>query len=177
MGHSRRARDFRRVWLGRNGAAVVPLECSNGWAGTIECTTHTALYGYPKHEREQVRAKRVERWRHSGGLTTADLAAELRINPRALTCWAWARGRERVAASGRFRRARRRPEAEHGRTAASSATSRPAVTRRLAPPVRQPQMDFTLRELAASMSSAHRLRAVTSQFSTKSSRALLFLSK
>lgn len=44
-------------------------------------------------------AKRVERWRDSG-LTTAEFAAELGINPRSLTFWAWALKRE---ASGQKR--------------------------------------------------------------------------
>jgi transposase-like protein len=38
-------------------------------------------------------AKRVERWRDSG-LTTAEFAGELGINPRTLTYWAWALKRE-----------------------------------------------------------------------------------
>jgi hypothetical protein len=38
-------------------------------------------------------AKRVERWRDSG-LTTAEFAAGLGINPRTLTYWAWALKRE-----------------------------------------------------------------------------------
>jgi hypothetical protein len=38
-------------------------------------------------------AKRVERWRDSG-LTTAEFAAELGINSRTLTYWAWALKRE-----------------------------------------------------------------------------------
>jgi len=44
-------------------------------------------------------AKRVARWRDSG-LTTAEFAAELGVNPRTLTYWAWALKRE---ASGRKR--------------------------------------------------------------------------
>ncbi len=57
-------------------------------------------------EHERVRgnreewAKRVERWRASG-LTTAEFAAELGVNPRTLTYWKWllgkgARGEKRV---------------------------------------------------------------------------------
>jgi len=38
-------------------------------------------------------AKRVERWRDSG-LTTAQFAAELGINPHSLTYWAWTLKRE-----------------------------------------------------------------------------------
>ena len=38
-------------------------------------------------------AKRVERWRDSG-MTTAEFAAELGINPRSLTYWAWTLKRE-----------------------------------------------------------------------------------
>jgi hypothetical protein len=44
-------------------------------------------------------AKRVERWRDSG-LTTAEFAAELGINPHSLTYWAWTLKRE---ASGQKR--------------------------------------------------------------------------
>jgi hypothetical protein len=44
-------------------------------------------------------AKRVERWRDSG-LTTAEFAAELGINSRTLTYWAWTLKRE---ASGKKR--------------------------------------------------------------------------
>lgn len=49
-------------------------------------------------EREEW-AKRVKRWRDSG-LTTAEFATELGINPRTLTYWAWSLKRE---ASGRKR--------------------------------------------------------------------------
>ena len=38
-------------------------------------------------------AKRVERWRDSG-LTCAEFAAELGINPRTLTYWKWVLGKE-----------------------------------------------------------------------------------
>ena len=38
-------------------------------------------------------AKRVERWRDSG-LTAAEFAAELGINPHSLTYWAWTLKRE-----------------------------------------------------------------------------------
>ena len=44
-------------------------------------------------------AKRVERWRDSG-LTTAEFAAELGINPHSVTYWAWALKRE---AGGKMR--------------------------------------------------------------------------
>ncbi|HET7544601.1 MAG TPA: hypothetical protein VFK05_32245 [Polyangiaceae bacterium] len=49
-------------------------------------------------EREEW-AKRVEPWRDSG-LTTAEFATELGINPRTLTYWAWTLKRE---ASGKKR--------------------------------------------------------------------------
>lgn len=59
--------------------------------------------GEPKQKRTRVEreewAKRVERWRDSG-LTTAEFAAELGINPRTLTYWAWTLKRE---ASGKKR--------------------------------------------------------------------------
>jgi transposase-like protein len=50
-------------------------------------------------EHERVRgnreewAKRVERWRDSG-LTTAEFASELGVNPRTLTYWKWLLGKE-----------------------------------------------------------------------------------
>jgi len=51
----------------------------------------------PKQKRTRVSreewAKRVERWRDSG-LTTAEFAAELGINPHSLTYWAWTLKRE-----------------------------------------------------------------------------------
>jgi len=51
----------------------------------------------PKQKRARVEreewAKRVERWRDSG-LTTAEFAAELGINPKTLTYWAWTLKRE-----------------------------------------------------------------------------------
>ena len=57
----------------------------------------------PKQKRTRVEreewAKRVERWRDSG-LTTAEFAAELGINPKTLTYWAWTLKRE---ASGKRR--------------------------------------------------------------------------
>jgi hypothetical protein len=57
----------------------------------------------PKQKRTRVEreewAKRVERWRESG-LTTAEFAAELGINPKTLTYWAWTLKRE---ASGKKR--------------------------------------------------------------------------
>jgi transposase-like protein len=46
----------------------------------------------PRVSREEW-AKRVERWRDSG-LTTAEFAAELGINPHSLTYWAWTLKRE-----------------------------------------------------------------------------------
>ena len=67
----------------------------------------------PKQKRTRVEreewAKRVERWRDSG-LTTAEFAAELGINPKTLTYWAWTLKRE---ASGKKRvwPAKKRPVA------------------------------------------------------------------
>jgi hypothetical protein len=58
-------------------------------------------------------AKRVERWRDSG-LTTAEFAAELGINPRTLTYWAWMLKRE--ASGGK----RHRPAKARKQTAASA---------------------------------------------------------
>lgn len=61
----------------------------------------------PKRKRTRVEreewAKRVARWRESG-LTTAEFATELGINPKTLTYWAWtlkreARGKKRVWSS------------------------------------------------------------------------------
>ena len=46
----------------------------------------------PRVSREEW-AKRVECWRDSG-LTTAEFAGELGINPRSLTFWAWTLKRE-----------------------------------------------------------------------------------
>ena len=46
----------------------------------------------PRAGREEW-ARRVERWRDSG-LTTAQFAAELGINPKSLTYWAWTLKRE-----------------------------------------------------------------------------------
>lgn len=70
-------------------------------------------------EREEW-AKRVERWRDSG-LTTAEFAAELGINPRTLTYWAWALKRE---ASGK----KRVWPATKGRARTRRATGAGAVT-------------------------------------------------
>jgi hypothetical protein len=76
----------------------------------------------PKQKRTRVEreewAKRVERWRDSG-LTTAEFAAELGINPKTLTYWAWTLKRE---ASGRKRvwSAKKRPVAAGKATAATS---------------------------------------------------------
>jgi hypothetical protein len=67
----------------------------------------------PKQKRTRVEreewAKRVDRWRDSG-LTTAEFAAELGINPKTLTYWAWTLKRE---ASGKKRvwPAKKRPAA------------------------------------------------------------------
>ena len=67
----------------------------------------------PKQKRTRVEreewAKRVERWRDSG-LTTAEFAGELGINPKTLTYWAWTLKRE---ASGKRRKwpSKKRPAA------------------------------------------------------------------
>ena len=71
-------------------------------------------------EREEW-AKRVERWRDSG-LTTAEFAIELGINPRTLTYWAWALKRE-AGGKKRIRAAKKRPVVA---TATSAAQSIPA---------------------------------------------------
>jgi hypothetical protein len=70
-------------------------------------------------------AKRVERWRDSG-LTCAEFAAEVGINPRTLTYWKWilgkeARGekREYSRPRGRKSRVRRAIDAGAKPTAAS----------------------------------------------------------
>lgn len=63
-----------------------------------------------EHERKRARvdreewAKRVERWRDSG-LTAAEFAGELGINPRTLVYWKWtlareARGQKRIWRKG-----------------------------------------------------------------------------
>jgi hypothetical protein len=69
-------------------------------------------------------AKRVERWRESG-LTSAEFAAELGINPRTLTYWKWvlgkeARGEKREWPSRKSVRRARRPST-------SSAESKSAL--------------------------------------------------
>lgn len=69
-------------------------------------------------------AKRVERWRDSG-LTSAEFAAEIGINPHTLTYWKWVLGkgtREEKRASPR--RSQRRAQ----RVFTSSRTSTPATT-------------------------------------------------
>lgn len=73
-------------------------------------------------EREEW-AKRVERWRDSG-LTTAEFAAELGINPKTLTYWAWTLKRE---ATGKKRvwPAKKRPLAA-GRATTTTAQMGPA---------------------------------------------------
>jgi hypothetical protein len=70
-------------------------------------------------------AKRVERWRDSG-LSCAEFAAELGINPRTLTYWKWmlnkeARGEKRVW------RARKAPTPRVRRAAASERPQSPPV--------------------------------------------------
>ncbi len=76
----------------------------------------------PKQKRSRVGreewAKRVERWRDSG-LTTAEFAAELGINSRTLTYWAWALKRE---ARGRKRTWR----AKNRKRVAAAAVGAPA---------------------------------------------------
>lgn len=61
--------------------------------------------------------KRVQRWRESGQ-TTAEFAAELGINSRTLTYWAWALKRE---ASGKRRGASEKPGPAGRRTATVSS--------------------------------------------------------
>lgn len=98
----------------------------------------------PKQKRTRVEreewAKRVERWRDSG-LTTAEFAAELGINPKTLTYWAWtlkreANGKKRVWSS------KKRPVAARG---ASTATG-PAFVEL---PRRKPSASDVSRGLAA----------------------------
>jgi hypothetical protein len=76
----------------------------------------------PKQKRSRVGreewAKRVERWRDSG-LTTAEFAAELGINSRTLTYWAWALKRE---ARGR----KRTRGAKNRKPVAAAAVGAPA---------------------------------------------------
>ena len=78
----------------------------------------------PKRKRTRVEreewAKRVERWRDSG-LTTAEFAAELGINPKSLTYWAWALKRE---ASGEKRKwpSRKRPTTPSATAAGTHAS-------------------------------------------------------
>jgi hypothetical protein len=64
-------------------------------------------------------AKRVERWRDSG-LTCAEFAAEIGVNPRTLTYWKWALGKE---ARGEKRRTlvSRTPRPRAGRAATMAA--------------------------------------------------------
>jgi hypothetical protein len=74
----------------------------------------------PKRKRTRVErgewAKRVERWRDNG-LTTAEFAAELGINPKTLTYWAWTLKRE---ASGKNRVwSAKKPAVAAGRVTAS----------------------------------------------------------
>lgn len=74
----------------------------------------------PKQKRTRVEreewAKRVERWRDSG-LTTAEFAAELGINPKTLTYWAWTLKRE-AGGTKRVWPAKKRP-VEAARVAAA----------------------------------------------------------
>lgn len=76
----------------------------------------------PKQKRTRVEreewAKRVERWRDSG-LTTAEFAAELGINPKTLTYWAWTLKRE-AGGEKRVWSAKKRPVAAGKATAATS---------------------------------------------------------
>src|SRR6185436_12251706 len=69
-------------------------------------------------EREEW-AKRVERWRDSG-LTTAEFAAELGINPHSLTYWAWTLKRE-AGGEKRVWAKKSRKQVVAQNTAASSA--------------------------------------------------------
>jgi hypothetical protein len=78
----------------------------------------------PKRKRTRVEreewAKRVERWRDSG-LTTAEFATELGINPKSLTYWAWALKRE---ASGEKRKwpSKKRPTTPSATAAGTQTT-------------------------------------------------------
>jgi hypothetical protein len=80
----------------------------------------------PKQKRTRVEreewAKRVARWRDSG-LTTAEFAAELGINPKTLTYWAWTLKRE---ASGKKRVwSSKRPTAARATVDAQAMTAKP----------------------------------------------------
>lgn len=55
-------------------------------------------------------AKRVERWRDSG-LTTAEFAAEVGINARTLTYWAWTLKREATGEKRVWPAKKKRPKA------------------------------------------------------------------
>ena len=73
-------------------------------------------------EREEW-AKRVARWRDSG-LTTAEFATELGINPKTLTYWAWTLKRE---ASGKKRVwPSKKPTAARATVRAGAATTKAA---------------------------------------------------
>ena len=78
----------------------------------------------PKQKRTRVEreewAKRVERWRDSG-LTTAEFAAELGINPKTLTYWAWTLKRE-AGGKKRVWPAKKRPAAAGRGTPAQGPT-------------------------------------------------------
>jgi hypothetical protein len=71
-------------------------------------------------------AKRVERWRDSG-LTTAEFAAELGINARTLTYWAWVLKREASGTKRLGPAKARKPPAEKA-SATSTSTGRAAVS-------------------------------------------------
>jgi len=79
-----------------------------------------------KRDREtpEVWAKRVERWRDSG-LTSAEFAAEIDINPRTLTYWAW-----RVRKDGK----QRQPEAQLKAQKAKATPKRKHPGKRPQPP-------------------------------------------
>jgi hypothetical protein len=67
-------------------------------------------------------AKRVERWRDSG-LTTAEFAAEVGINAKTLTYWAWTLKREAGGTRRVWPAKKKRPAAT---PPAASARARPA---------------------------------------------------
>lgn len=69
-------------------------------------------------------AKRVERWRESG-LTSAEFAAELGINPRTLTYWKWVLGKEARGEKREWPSRKRGGRA--GRPPTRGAESRPAL--------------------------------------------------
>src|SRR5207248_3237360 len=88
-------------------AGLGRIRSGNGIVTRTSCAPHSGIVErMGDHEQERGRVsreewtKRVERWRESG-LTCAEFAAELGINPRTLTYWKWmfakeARGEKRA---------------------------------------------------------------------------------